>query len=257
MPFDIMSDPGYPLTSTTEIDMNIDAILDAAVIYSADYAAVKAALNKALEQAKARASDVYLAIPFEDRCTDELSGQYYGTIYPHTLPGWLKKLPKTVSPTHARALEAYRSIGYYAPICAKFVAAKARVVKARKPSTTPRKTPARTLDNTGTCACCGTNVKLARGVIVAHGYTIRWGFQSGSCFGVGYRPIEVSDEGLRAALSGYERTLGFARLSLEYNALTRRERRELESRVNGAANAVKHYEAKIKEWAPRALPDAR
>jgi len=234
--------------------MDIEALLSADVIYNIDYVAMRATLNRALEKAKAAASDVYLAIPYEDRCTDELSAQYHGTIYPHTLPGWLKKLPQSVSPTHAAALEAYRALEALAPICAKFVAAKGRVVKARKPSTAVRKTPARTLDNTGTCACCGQNVKLDGGVIVAHGYTIRWGFQSGSCFGVGFRPIEVSDEGLRAALQGFESRLGKARLSLEYGALTRRERAELEGRVSGSKAAIAHYTAAIRDWAPRPLP---
>jgi len=237
--------------------MNIEALLSADVIYNADYAAAKTALNRTLEKAKDAASAVYLAIPYEDRCTDELSAQYYGTIYPHTLPGWLKKLPKTASPTHAAALEAYRAFEALAPICAKFVAAKARVVKARKPSTEPRKTPARTLDNTGTCACCGQNVKLAGGTIVPHGYTIRWGFQLGSCFGVGFRPIEVSDEGLRAALKGFESQLGKARLALEYGALTRRERAELEARVSGSKAAIAHYTAAIRDWAPRPLPSEK
>jgi hypothetical protein len=237
--------------------MDIDAILDADVIYNADYAAVREALNKVLEKAKEAASAVYLAIPYEDRRGDELSAQYYGTIYPHTLPGWLKKLPKTASPTHAAALEAYRALEALAPICAKFVAAKGRVVKARKPSAEPRKTPARTLDNTGTCACCGQNVKLSGGTIVPHGYTIRWGFQSGSCFGVGFRPIEVSDEGLRAALKGFESQLGKARLALEYGALTRRERAELEARVSGSKNAIAHYTAAIRDWDPRPLPSEK
>ena len=235
----------------------IQDLLAAEVIYNVDYVEMKTALNRALEQAKAEASAVYLAIPYEDRRGDELSAQYYGTIYPHTLPGWLKKLPKTASPTHAAALEAYRALGAYSEICAKFVAAKARVVKARKPSTTPRATPARTLDNTGTCACCGTNVKLSDGHIVMHGYTIRWGFQSGSCFGVGYLPIEVSDEGLHAALQAYERLLGSTRLSLEYGTLTRRERRELEGRIGGTKLAISHYAAAVKVWAPKALPSER
>jgi hypothetical protein len=234
--------------------MDIEALLDSDIIYNSDYVEMKTALNRTLEQAKAAASAVYLAIPYEDRRTDELSDQYYGTVYPHTLPGWLKKLPKTASPTHTAALEAYRSLGAYSAICAKFVAAKTRVVKARKPSTVARKTPARTLDNTGTCACCGQNVKLAGGVIVPHGYTIRWGFQGGGCFGVGYRPIEVSDEGLRAALQAYERLLGSARLSLEYGTLTRRERAELEGRISGSKLAISHYKAAIKVWAPKALP---
>mgnify|MGYP000096012542 CR=1 FL=1 len=236
----------------------IEALLADDVIYNVDYTAAKGALNRALEQAKAAASAVYLAIPYEDRRTDELSDQYYGTVYPHTLPGWLKKLPKTASPTHAAALEAYRALGAYSAICAKFVAAKTRVVKARKPSTVARKTPARTLDNTGTCACCDMNVKLdGAGTIVPHGYTIRWGFQSGGCFGVGYRPIEVSDEGLRAALQGFERLLGSARLSLEYGSLTRRERAELEARISGSKSAISHYKAAIKVWAPKALPSEK
>jgi len=237
--------------------MDIEALLSADVIYNADYAAAKTALNRTLETAKDAASAVYLAIPYEDRRTDELSGQYYGTVYPHTLPGWLKKLPKTASPTHAAALEAYRALEALAPVCAKFVAAKGRVVKARKPSAEPRKTPARTLDNTGTCACCGQNVKLAGGTIVAHGYTIRWGFQSGSCLGVSFDPIEVSDEGLRVALQVYEHHLAVARLSLEYGALTRRERAELGARVGGSKAAITHYTAAIRDWAPRPLPSEK
>ena len=237
--------------------MDIEALLDSDIIYNSDYVETKTALNRTLEQAKAAASAVYLAIPYEDRRTDELSAQYYGTIYPHTLPGWLKKLPKTASPTHAAALEAYRALGAYSAICAKFVAAKTRVVKARKPSTVARKTPARTLDNTGTCACCSQNVKLDRGLIVAHGYTIRWGFQSGSCFGVGCLPIEVSDEGLRAAREAYERQLATARLALEYSPCTRRERAELAARVSGSKSAIAHYAAAIRDWAPSPLPSER
>lgn len=235
----------------------IEALLAAGTIYNADYVEMKTALNRILEKAKAEASAVYLAIPYEDRRTDELSAQYYGTVYPHTLPGWLKKLPKTASPTHAAALEAYRALGAYSAMCAKFVEAKARVVKARKPSTVARKTPARTLDNTGTCACCGQNVKLAGGRIVQHGYTIRWGFQSGSCHGVGYLPLEVSDEGLRAALQAYERQLGIARLSLEYGALTRRERAEQLGRVSGATNAISYFTEAVRGWAPKALPSEK
>ena len=238
--------------------MDIEALLDSDTIYNSDYVEMKTALNRTLEQAKAAASAVYLAIPYEDRRTDELSDQYYGMVYPHTLPGWLKKLPKTASPTHAAALEAYRALGAYSAICARFVEAKARVVKTRKPSTVARKTPARTLDNTGTCACCDMNVKLdGAGTIVPHGYTIRWGFQSGSCFGVGFRPIEVSDEGLRAALQGFERQLATARLALEYSPCTRRERAELAGRISGSKSAIAHYAAAIKVWAPGPLPSEK
>ena len=60
-------------------------------------------------------------------------------------------------------------------------------------------TPERTLDNTGTCAACGQNVKRdKKGKIVSHGYRVIWNSHQGNCFGVGYDPIEVSPEGLIA-----------------------------------------------------------
>jgi hypothetical protein len=80
----------------------------------------------------------------------------------------------------------------------KFRTLKGMIVKGRKPSTTPRVTPERTLENTGTCPICGTNVKMSGGKMVDHGFTIRHGWQEGNCFGVGYDPIEVSDEGVVA-----------------------------------------------------------
>lgn len=236
----------------------IETILDSnEALYNVDYVEIKSALNSALEKAKAAASAEYLKVVHQPQHfrTTELQDQYYGIVYPHTLPGWLKKLPKLASPAFAAALEAYRALEAFAPVCAKFVAAKTRVLKARKPSTTPRATPARTIDNTGTCACCGQNVKLDGGRIVNHGYTIRWGFQSGQCFGVGFRPIEVSDEGLRAAVQGFENSLAAARLTLEYNCSTRRQRAEAEGRISGAKSAIAFYSNAVKNWSPKALPD--
>ncbi len=57
----------------------------------------------------------------------------------------------------------------------------------------------RTLDNTGTCSCCFTNVKLRNGHIVLHGYQRPgWGSVQGECPGVGWKPFEVSPEGTKA-----------------------------------------------------------
>lgn len=51
----------------------------------------------------------------------------------------------------------------------------------------------RTLENTGTCGCCGGNYKLRDGRLVLHGYERPgYGYVLGSCFGVGYEPHEVS-----------------------------------------------------------------
>ena len=61
----------------------------------------------------------------------------------------------------------------------------------------------RTLENTGTCACCGQNVKLgyqvAPGKIGRHGFKRPrfWQVTVGRCTGTGFPPIEVSPEGSR------------------------------------------------------------
>ena len=230
------------------------------VLYNVDFVELKSRLNSLLEKAKGAASAEYLKVIHQPEHfrSDELQNQYYGTIYPHTLAGWTKKLPKTASGPFLIALGAFWDVSVqFTPACEKFLKAKLLVVKTRKPSDHPRTTPERTLDNTGTCACCDMNVKLDRGLIVMHGYTIRWGFQSGSCFGVGFHPIEVSDEGLRAALQGFERQLATARLALEYSPCTRRERAELAGRISGLKSAIAHYAAAIKVWAPGPLPSEK
>ncbi len=88
------------------------------------------------------------------------------------------------------------------PVSDLLVELKPTIKKGRKPSTDPTKTPARTLENTGTCACCGRNVKLTGGNIVDHGFKLKWGWggRMGSCFGVAYPAVEISDKGLKAVL---------------------------------------------------------
>lgn len=68
------------------------------------------------------------------------------------------------------------------------------IVKGRKIS--ERKTPLRTLENTGTCAVCGQNVKLNKGgKIVNHGHTVEYHQHNGWCMGQYKFPWEVSPEG--------------------------------------------------------------
>jgi len=47
-------------------------------------------------------------------------------------------------------------------------------------------------------------VKLNDGKIVDHGFNIKWGLRNGQCFGVGYKPIEVSTEGAVAYRNSLE-----------------------------------------------------
>lgn len=129
-------------------------------------------------------NQLYWAYPFEAR---------------HAGAG-LKKIAK-LDPANADVIRFTALMNRWKALADAQAELKPLIVKGRKPSTEPSKTPARTLDHTGTCAICGRNVKLSEGgKIVAHGYTIRYGYQQGNCFGVGYDPIEVSPEGLYGAL---------------------------------------------------------
>jgi len=168
---------------------------------------------------------------------------------------------------------------------------KPLIVKGRKPSTEPRLTPARTLDHTGTCAICGRNVKLNEGgKIVAHGYTIRYGFQQGNCFGVGFDPIEVSPEGLHGALKVLTGIIERTKIAIteaeqdkreeypDYSAGTNmyggalkqakrgepnferaRERaiRTMQANLKQALRDEVHWNERIVEWKPGTLPGER
>lgn len=45
--------------------------------------------------------------------------------------------------------------------------------------------------HTGTCQACGRAQALPAGVLAKHGYTVKWGFFSGTCAGSGQRPLEI------------------------------------------------------------------
>lgn len=232
----------------------IETALAAEVIYNVDFVELKSQLNRLIDKADRAAHDAYLAAARGNRERDVLMDAYYGSPMAHTLKSFAKKLPATAPAELMPALTLWRQMVVdFTPAAEALQAAKGRVLKARKPSATPRKTPERTIENTGTCPCCGQNVKLNAGRLVAHGYTIRWGFQSGNCFAVGLRPIEVSPEGLTAAIAAYERQLGVARLELEYG--NRRQRAHADGNIRGIEGALKAYRRALADWAPRALPD--
>lgn len=86
--------------------------------------------------------------------------------------------------------------------------AKPFIKKGKKPSDRPRKTPPRTIENTGTCPVCGGNYKLSDvGNCVDHGYTIRYGWRQGKCFGVAHLPWEVSPAGAVAYVAWLKNVL--------------------------------------------------
>jgi hypothetical protein len=153
------------------------------------------------------------------------------------------------------------------PVRDNIKALKPMVVMGRKPSTDPRKTPERTIENTGTCAVCSRNVKLDKGQhIVAHGYTIRWGFQSGNCHGVGFKAVELSSEGivswkgvLETALTHAEENIQSLRdaAEIEKNRNTRMAVSQAEATIRYAPRDIVDLEKRITNWEPKVLPGVK
>lgn len=198
----------------TEILEALEAALAAGVIYNVEYKELKDAANRRYERARnAIMKSVYLGSPEHHNNNEAAMNLYYDTpTYLHLLRG--KKFQKLLDAAGdlELAVELRELVERWGRVADLLAEVKPLIQKGRKPSTDPKKTPERTLDNTGTCACCGRNVKLTYrahskekgglGAIVDHGFQVPWygGGRTCGCFGVGHAPIETSDEGLKALL---------------------------------------------------------
>lgn len=83
---------------------------------------------------------------------------------------------------------------------------KQHVVKGRAPNPAPA--PARERKNgTGTCSCCFSGVAITdAGKMAHHGYTRPgYGYQTSSCSGISFPPLEASTEGLEWLIGERER----------------------------------------------------
>lgn len=184
-----------------ELNDALDAAIEVGGIYNPDFQDMKtyaATRNLDADFSKAR-EDHYYPLLRTSTCPDDINDlmSSIGSVSIVMFPS--KKMVKLLAACdsdNAVVVAINAIIEKWAPVADKFRTLKPMIIKGRKPSTTPRVTPERTLDNTGTCACCGNNVKLSDGKIVNHGFTIRHGWQEGACHGVGCDPIEVSPEGL-------------------------------------------------------------
>ncbi|MEE8566219.1 MAG: hypothetical protein V3S76_00535 [Candidatus Bipolaricaulota bacterium] len=249
----------------------IPQAIEDGIIYNVDYTDLKEAVNGALEAAWGSAvKEVYLSNRRGDQdhygwiVTDNL---YYGQgPQIHNLKSVLKKIAKVEKalPDCDLIAPARAICELVAPVIENMNTLKGMIVKGRKPSTNPRKTPERTIENTGTCAVCEMNVKLDKGQhIVAHGYTIRWGFQSGNCHGVGFKAVELSSEGivswkgvLEASLAHAEKNIQSLRDAAEVdkNRTTRMAVSQAEATIRYAPRDIADLEKRIANWEPKALP---
>ena len=166
------------------------------IVYNSDYNTIKGDLNRILERAWDNLKTYHTPIAKAFDIVEMPLCPYL-----HLIPTIRKRINKIL--TETPGLEPFLTlVTEWEEYTALYNEAKPLVVKARKPSGKERVTPLRTLDNTGTCACCGKNVKLETGgVLYDHGFTIQWNFRNGNCFGVGYKPWEKSPEGAVAYVS--------------------------------------------------------
>lgn len=58
--------------------------------------------------------------------------------------------------------------------------------------------------HTGTCQCCGSTQKLPSGVLSNHGYTVDWGYFSGTCQGARALPFELSIDLIKGFIRAHD-----------------------------------------------------
>ena len=88
---------------------------------------------------------------------------------------------------------------------------KTKVVKGRKPNPAAAAKKQAMMDNRDmkTCACCFRSIaRLKNGLIADHGYTLKWKWgKTQSCPGRQFKPLEVSNEGLKYMRDGLKKLI--------------------------------------------------
>lgn len=245
----------------------LENAIDAGEIYNVDFNEWKYQANIwGLNVDMTNLQDKYLDIPYEDRDASD-SDIYYGVSGATILTFPTKKLISLIEESDSELANGVReAIIKWAPICEMFKTLKPMIIKGRKPSGS---TPARTLENTGTCACCGKNIKMNdEGKLVDHGYTTDRGYRNGQCIGTHKRPIEVSDEGLLAMATALIHTISHEQIGLVNQTSKLRKSSNMDdvATTNTAIHhitttirwATEDYNGTIKrigEWKPLPLPE--
>lgn len=172
----------------------------------------------------------------------------------HRVPGLMKKV-RACSANDSCITAMVLLLNDWEPVAATVAAAKKDAIKGRKPSTTPRKTKERTLENTGTCPVCGRNIKLRYDSrMVDHGYTLRYGFRNGKCAGVGKLPWEVSPQGRIDFISGLFAYRAGVASAVPEDDKARRNRDRL---IEWVTADIAMHQKMVDEWKPAQLPGAK
>lgn len=190
----------------------------------------------------------------------------------HDMIATSKKLAKTKAT--GPMVDAMREfVNEALPLAEAVKSLKSKVVKGRAPSEAPAK-PENPDKIIRTCPCCFRAIAVRGGRMAHHGYERPGdGWQTASCPGIRFKPLERSKEGLEWITTATKEELATVQLAYKSRAklttlmimegrkpveITKespkwdREFRyhvsKLESRIGNLKYAVKQFEAKLGEW---------
>ncbi len=241
-------------------------ILNTRPLYNVDFVAAKDALNRHFEEEYEEQvrkpffwSGRYENLPQE---VNELDWADWSL---HRVPGLQKKV-RACKADDPCLTAMILFLNDWDAAAATLAASKKDAIKGRKPSTTPRKSKIRTIENTGTCPCCGRNIKLRYdGKMVDHGFRLQYGFRNGMCPGVGELPWEVSPEGKAKMVKAFLHHLTKLREDVEFlqcepDADPRQVQRDLarvESEIRYFTRSVELATKEIEAWTKQPLPGTK
>ncbi len=248
----------FPLLTQGNLERAVrvhDAVLvlasgqEAGTIRQVALSEAKQTLSGAVEKAWARhVSEPFFHAGKYMRQAQEVQALYNEVLYLelHRIISASKKIAKCKA--SGPAIDAMRAlISEVLPLAQAVAALKEKAVKGRAPAATPSK-PVNPNKIMRTCGVCFRRIALAGTTMAHHGYKRPGsGWQTASCPGIRFRPLEVSSEGLEwliatlaAQLSTSERALAAAPELTSLN--------KLESRGAGKTSLVKINKGEP-EWA--------
>lgn len=187
---------------TSAIGVIADA-LEAGEVRNAAFNEAKAGVNSAIEKAWTNISRVYLDVVHAGSIPPNPAVVLYYAPARLSSGNVIAKLAATGLRAHPGPFTAYfeRAADFgleISSLAAMVNDAKALVVMGRNPSDKPAK-PVNPHQVRGTCPCCERSIAVVGGVMAKHGYTRPGiGWQTASCLGERFQPIERSPEGAQA-----------------------------------------------------------
>lgn len=142
------------------------------------------------------------------------------------------------------AVDAMRAfVAEVLPLAEAVADLKSKIVKGRAPSTAPS-APVNPNKVIKTCACCFRPIAVQSRTMAHHGYQRPGtGWQTSSCPGIRFRPLEASNEGLVWLIGAMRNRLDFAEKAYKH-----RDEKTSLSRVVGRAKKVE-WTKDSPEWA--------